>query len=61
MFNKMKERLAEDEFDIDDIENERDILDEGDDILVSKLELIEARKEQKAQEDLLDSSLDDLV
>lgn len=61
MFGKMKEKLEEDEFEVDERENIDDILDEGDDILTSRIERNEATKNLQREKDALDNTLDDLI
>ena len=61
MFGKMKEKLEEDEFEVDERENINDILDEGDDILTSRIERNEAAKNLQREKDALDNTLEDLI
>lgn len=61
MFSKMKEKLEDDEFEVDERENIDDILDEGDDVLTSRIERNEAAKNLQKEKDILDNTLEDLI
>jgi hypothetical protein len=57
----MKEKLEDDEFEVDERENIDDILDEGDDVLTSRIERNEAAKNLQKEKDILDNTLEDLI